>query len=247
MVVEARQPRRGSWPILDALRPPLARSSARSPTDGALEVRSSGELVADLPDRPAHRRPDLPLAPSPARLARRAPATRRSRSCRSRPTSQRYFLRCWRRPNIASRAPVFSTYDHMVGTDTVVAPGGDAAVLRIKGSRRGHRAHDRRQRPPLLPRPARWAARIAVAEAARNVSCAGARADRGHRLPELRLAGRPGGLLAARRGHRRACPRPAARSGSPVVSGNVSLYNEFARRAIWPTPVVGHARACSRT
>ena len=47
------------------------------------------------------------------------------------------FLRLLAHPDIASRSPVFSTYDHMVGTDTVVAPGGDAAVLRIKGSRRG--------------------------------------------------------------------------------------------------------------
>jgi phosphoribosylformylglycinamidine synthase len=147
------------------------------------------------------------------------------------------FLRLLAQPDIASRSPVFSTYDHMVGTDTVVAPGGDAAVLRIKGSRRGIAlATDGNGRLCFLDPHAGGA--IAVAEAARNISCTGA-------LPiavtDCLNFGSPEDPTVAWQmeevidGMADACRA----LGTPVVSGNVSLYNDSRGRPIWPTPVVG--------
>ena len=83
------------------------------------------------------------------------------------------FLDLLAAPNIASRAPVYGRYDHMVGTNTVVQPGGDAAVLRIKGTGRGVAVSTDGNGRLCFLEP-REGGRIAVAEAARNVSCVGA-------------------------------------------------------------------------
>ena len=76
------------------------------------------------------------------------------------------FLDLLGAPNIASRAPVYGRYDHMVGTNTVIQPGGDAAVLRIKGTRRGV-AFSTDGNGRLCYLEPREGGRIAVAEAAR--------------------------------------------------------------------------------
>jgi phosphoribosylformylglycinamidine synthase len=140
-------------------------------------------------------------------------------------------------PNIASRAPVFRRYDHMVGTDTVVAPGGDAAVLRIKGTPLGIAlATDGDGRRCYLD--PREGGRIAVAEAARNVSCVGGEPIA---LTDCLNFGSPDDptvyyqLAEVIEGISEACEA----FGIPVVSGNVSLYNESGGQPIWPTPVVG--------
>ena len=106
------------------------------------------------------------------------------------------FLTMLASPNVASRRGVYRQYDHMVGTRTMGPPGGDAAVMRIKGTRSRHRAVHRRQRAALLPGPV----------PRRRHGCGRGRAQRvlhrrhaarDHQLPQLRLAGRPGGLLPA--------------------------------------------------
>ncbi|HKZ91574.1 MAG TPA: AIR synthase related protein, partial [Candidatus Limnocylindrales bacterium] len=147
------------------------------------------------------------------------------------------FLELLASPNIASRAPIFRRYDHMVGTNTVVQPGGDAAVLRIKGTTRGIAlATDGNGRLCYLE--PREGGRIAVAEAARNVSCVGAEPIA---LTDCLNLGSPQDpavyyqLTEVIEGLAEACQA----LGIPVVSGNVSLYNESAGAAIWPTPVVG--------
>ena len=140
-------------------------------------------------------------------------------------------------PNIASKLPVFRQYDHQVQTNTVVAPGGDAAVLRLKGSRRGIAlATDGNGRICYLD--PYIGGQIAVAEACRNVSCTGA-------LPvavtDCLNFGSPETedvqyqLVQAIAGIRDAC----LAFGIPVISGNVSLYNEAPGGAIYPTPVIG--------
>ena len=124
----------------------------------ASRSREGGVPVADLPIELLTDVPTVPLEPSrPSWLDER----HGSDALDVPPPAdlEDAFLRLLAHPDIASRSPVFSTYDHMVGTDTVVAPGGDAAVLRIKGSRRGIALVDRWQRPTLLPRPTRrWRA-----------------------------------------------------------------------------------------
>ncbi len=147
------------------------------------------------------------------------------------------LLRLLRSPNIASKEPVYRQYDHQVQTNTVVAPGGDAAVLRIKGTRRGIAlCTDGNGRYCYLD-PYRGGA-IAVAEACRNLSCAGAEPIA---LTDCLNFGNPERreiyyqLEWCIRGMAEACRV----LGVPVVSGNVSLYNETQGRAIYPTPVVG--------
>jgi phosphoribosylformylglycinamidine synthase II len=140
-------------------------------------------------------------------------------------------------PNLASKRWIWRQYDHQVLTNTVLGPGHDAAVLRIKGT---HRAialtTDCNGRYCYLDPYAGGA--IAVAEAARNVVCTGAQPiavtdclNFGNpERPEIYYQ-----LEQAIRGMSAACET----FGTPVISGNVSLYNETLGTAVYPTPVVG--------
>ena len=141
-------------------------------------------------------------------------------------------------PNITSKRAVFRRYDHEVQTRTVVRPGaGDAAVLRLRESQRGLAlAVDGNGRLAYLD-PYTGGA-LAVAEACRNVAVSGAAPlavtnclNFGNpQKPEVYYQ-----LQECIRGMADACRA----LGVPVVSGNVSLYNETQGEAIYPTPVVG--------
>jgi phosphoribosylformylglycinamidine synthase II len=140
-------------------------------------------------------------------------------------------------PNVRSRAWVYRRYDHLVGSRTVRRPGLDAAVLRLRPSDRGLAvALDGAGRLARLD-PFTGGA-LAVLEAARNVACAGGEPlavtdclNFGNpEKPEIAWE-----LEQAIEGMAQACES----LGIPVVSGNVSLYNETDGRAIHPTPVVG--------
>lgn len=141
-------------------------------------------------------------------------------------------------PNLCSRAPVYERYDHQVGTNTVLVPGkGDAAILRIKGTQRGL-AVKVDANPRYSKLSPRLGAMHALAEAARNVSVVGGRPlaytdglNCGNpETPEgyFELSETIQGLAEASRA-----------LGLPVVSGNVSLYNEGPNYRIPPTPMVG--------
>ena len=147
------------------------------------------------------------------------------------------LVRLLRSPNIASKEQVYRQYDHHVQTNTVAAPGGDAAVLRIKGSQKGIAlCTDGNGRYCYLDSYQGGA--IAVAEACRNLSCTGAWPIA---LTDCLNFGNPENLETYYRLEQ--CIRGMARAcrvlGVPVVSGNVSLYNETQGRAIYPTPIVG--------
>ena len=140
-------------------------------------------------------------------------------------------------PTVASKVWVYRQYDHMVRTNTVVGPGGDAAVIRVRGTRRALALKtDCNGRYCYLD--PRVGARIAVAEAARNVACTGGRPmaitnnlNFGNpRRPEVYYQ-----LREAVAGMAEACEA----LGTPVTGGNVSLYNENPRGAVYPTPVIG--------
>jgi phosphoribosylformylglycinamidine synthase len=141
-------------------------------------------------------------------------------------------------PNLCSRAPVFERYDHQVGTNTVLLPGkGDAAILRVKGTNRAIAV-----KVDANPRYSKLAPRLgaqhALAEAARNVSVVGGR-------PLAFTDGLNCGSPETPQGYFElsetiAGLADAARAlGLPVVSGNVSLYNEGPNHRIPPTPMVG--------
>ena len=151
---------------------------------------------------------------------------------------EKVLLQLLASPNIASREGIYRQYDHQVQTNTILGPGqGDAALLRIKGTMRALAlATDGNGRLCYLAPYAGGAA--AVAEACRNVVCTGATPlavtdclNFGDpERPEVAYQ-----LEQCIRGIARACEV----LNIPVVSGNVSLYNESGGRPIYPTPVIG--------
>jgi phosphoribosylformylglycinamidine synthase len=147
------------------------------------------------------------------------------------------LLRLLASPNIASKQRVFQQYDHQVQINTVVAPGSDAAVLRIKGTPKAIALTvDGNGRYCYLT-PFTGGI-IAVAEAARNLSCAGAEPLA---ITDCLNFGNPERtdvyyqLEQCIRGMAQACKH----LNLPVISGNVSLYNETRGEPVYPTPVVG--------
>ena len=147
------------------------------------------------------------------------------------------LLRMLSAPNIASKFPVYRQYDYHVQTNTVVEPGGDAAVLRLKGTNRGIAlSTDCNGRICYLDPEVGTA--IAVAEACRNLSVTGAEPvaltdglNFGNpETPDVQYQ-----LTEAIAGMTRA----ANAFGIPIVSGNASMYNEAAGTAIYPTPIIG--------
>ena len=140
-------------------------------------------------------------------------------------------------PEIADKRWVWRQYDHQVLTNTAVGPGSDAAVMRIKGTNKGIALTTDGNGLYCYLDPYVGGA-IAVAEAARNVVCAGAEPlavtdclNFGNpEKPEVYYQ-----MEQVVRGMAAACER----LGTPVISGNVSLYNETNGDAVLPTPVVG--------
>ena len=147
------------------------------------------------------------------------------------------LLRLLGSENIASRRWIFRQYDHQVQNNTVVKPGGDAAVLRLKHSKRGFAvATDGNGRMCALD--PRTGAAMAVAEAARNVVATGARPAA---LTDCLNFGNPEKPDVAYQLEQAIIGlSEAARAlGTPVISGNASLYNETSAGAIFPTPSIG--------
>ena len=147
------------------------------------------------------------------------------------------LLRMLGNPNLRSRRSIFTQYDHQVGTDTVVLPGADAAVMRIKDTELGFAVTtDGRGRHCFLD--PRGGGAATVAEAYRNLSCVGAEPVAVTDCLNFGSPEKPDGyyqLAECIEGMSEACEV----FGTPVVSGNVSLYNETDRGAIYPTPTVG--------
>ncbi|MBA3438400.1 MAG: phosphoribosylformylglycinamidine synthase II, partial [Pyrinomonadaceae bacterium] len=140
-------------------------------------------------------------------------------------------------PNIASKEWIYRQYDHMVRTNTVILPGADAAVVRIKETRRAlAMCLDGTGR--FCAADPREGAKLTVAEAARNVVCVGARPLAITNCLNFSSPEHPEVMWAFSEvidGMAEACRA----FDVPVVSGNVSFYNETEGRGIWPTPVIG--------
>jgi len=140
-------------------------------------------------------------------------------------------------PSIASKEWVYRQYDHMVQTNTTIMPGSDAAALRIRGTKKAIAlVSDCNGRYCYLDPFA--GAQIAVAEAARNLACVGAKAIGVTDCVSFGNPEKPQVFWQFKRaieGMAEACEA----FGTPVVSGNVSFYNETPESAIYPTPVVG--------
>jgi phosphoribosylformylglycinamidine synthase subunit PurL len=140
-------------------------------------------------------------------------------------------------PTIASKAWAYRQYDSTVRTNTVIGPGGDAAVLRIRGTNKAIAVKTDCNGRYVYLDP-RVGGRIAVAEAARNVACTGARPMAITNCLNFGNPTRPEVFFQFREavaGMGEACRA----LGTPVTGGNVSLYNESPGRAVYPTPVIG--------
>jgi phosphoribosylformylglycinamidine synthase subunit PurL len=140
-------------------------------------------------------------------------------------------------PNLTSKQWVYRQYDHMVRTNTAVLPGADAAVVRIKETRRAL-AMSLDGNGRYCAADPRAGAMLVVAEAARNVVCVGARPLAITNCLNFASPERPEVMWSFSEvidGMAEACRA----FNTPVVSGNVSFYNETEGSGILPTPVIG--------
>ncbi len=147
------------------------------------------------------------------------------------------FKRLLASPNIASKQWIYRQYDQFVRTNTIVAPGADAAVIRVKGTKKGLAlTADGNSRYCYLDPYVGGA--VAVAEAARNLACVGARPIGLTDCLNFGSPENPGVMWQfgqVIQGMRDACLALEV----PVVSGNVSFYNETDGTPIYPTPTIG--------
>ncbi|MBE9894461.1 phosphoribosylformylglycinamidine synthase subunit PurL [Enterococcus casseliflavus] len=147
------------------------------------------------------------------------------------------FADLLQQPTIASKRSIFETYDSQVRTNTVVGPGSDAAVLRIKGTNKALAMTTDCNARYLYLDP-EVGGQIAVAEAARNIVASGGRPLAITDCLNFGSPDKPEGfweLSTAADGISEAC----CVLETPVISGNVSLYNETDGQSVYPTPVIG--------
>ena len=140
-------------------------------------------------------------------------------------------------PNICSKHWVYEQYDHMVRTNTAILPGADAAVVRVKETRRAIAMCLDGNGKFAAVNP-REGAKLIVAEAARNVSCVGAKPIAVTNCLNFASPERPEVMWSFSEvvdGMKEACEA----FETPIVSGNVSFYNETEGRGILPTPTIG--------
>lgn len=201
---------------------------------GRMVLRMHGEVVGDLPIDPlAEASPeyDRPWVATPAREELDASSLAKPADTGA------ALMQLMASPNLCSRRWIWEQYDHMVMADTQQRPGGDAAVVRVHGTSRALAITT-----DCTPRyceadPARGGAQ-AVAESWRNLSAVGATPLA---ITDNMNFGNPerpeimGQFVGCIEGMREACNQLAY----PVVSGNVSLYNETNGAAILPTPAIG--------
>jgi phosphoribosylformylglycinamidine synthase subunit PurL len=224
-------------------------------SDGLLTVKQEGKVVAEIPNRaltdeaPVYRRPMTEpeylrevqqLDLDALRLARPELVEGRARSGQA-PDEQldhnAALLALLGSPTIGSKKWVYRQYDHMVRTNTINFPGLGAGVVRIKGTDRAlAMSVDGNGRYCYLD--PYQGAMLAVAEAARNVACAGAKPLGATNCLNFGNPERPAIMwqfAKAVEGIGAACRALDV----PITGGNVSLYNETDGKAIYPTPTIG--------
>ncbi|MEK7376270.1 MAG: phosphoribosylformylglycinamidine synthase subunit PurL, partial [Candidatus Margulisiibacteriota bacterium] len=207
-----------------------------------LRVKINEEVVAEVPARSlAHEAPEYDR-PYEEILNPKSEILNKSKAQNSKPGNKtnynKLLLEKLSDPNIADKAWVYEQYDHMVQTNTAAVPGkADAAVLRIKGSNKMIALTTDGNGKYCFDDPYTGGL-ITVAEAARNVVCCGATPTA---VTDCLNFGNPEKPAVMRqfkecvRGISEACRT----FDTPVVSGNVSFYNENNGVAIYPTPVIG--------
>jgi phosphoribosylformylglycinamidine synthase subunit PurL len=200
---------------------------------GRMQVVHNGEMVADIPvealtdEAPRYERPMF--APGTKTQAQSAMFESENLTAD--------LLTLLSSGNIASKQWVYRQYDHMVRTNTAILPGADAAVVRIKETRRALAMTLDGNGRYCAANP-REGTKLIVAEAARNVVCTGAQPIAITNCLNFASPERPEVMWSFSEvvdGMAEACRALE----TPVVSGNVSFYNETEGRGILPTPVIG--------
>ncbi len=204
---------------------------------GHMVLRFNGEVVCDIPlgpladEAPAY---DRPWVPTPPRAPLGVVPAKSSLS--------ENLLTLMASPDLASRRWIWEQYDHMVGADTVQRPGGDAAVVRVHGSKKGIAISTDCTPRYVFADPVMGGAQ-AIAECWRNITAVGAKPLATTDCMNFGNPQRPeimGQFVGAIEGMAKAC----LALDFPIVSGNVSLYNETKNddgsgSAILPTPAIG--------
>jgi phosphoribosylformylglycinamidine synthase len=198
-------------------------------------VKKAGETVADIPNSaltdaaPVYSRPiRRPDVPAPVEVTQFEASAEEFDST---------FMRIIASPTIASKEWVYRQYDHMVRTNTVVLPGSDATVIRIKEKRRllAMTLDSNARYCAIDPREG---AKLVISEACRNLVVSGARPLALTNCLNFASPERPEVMWQFSEvvdGMAEAC----AAFNTPVTGGNVSFYNETDARGIYPTPVIG--------
>src|SRR4030095_5298832 len=205
-----------------------------------MRVIHEGETVADIPvsaltdEAPLYERPMTAVSP---KSKVQSPKSKEQSTKHKDQDHNDALIKLLASPNLASKQFVYRQYDHMVRTNTAVLPGADAAVVRIKETRRALAMTLDGNGRYCAANP-REGAKLIVAEAARNVVCVGARPIAITNCLNFASPERPEVMWSFSEvvdGMAEACEAFA----TPVVSGNVSFYNETEGRGILPTPVIG--------
>ncbi|HEX9543608.1 MAG TPA: phosphoribosylformylglycinamidine synthase subunit PurL [Pyrinomonadaceae bacterium] len=210
-----------------------------------MRVLHNGETVADIPvaaltdEAPLYERPmERPSLKSQVQSPKSEDQRNKEQSTRHKGQNHNdVLIKLIASPNLASKQFVYRQYDHMVRTNTAVLPGADAAVVRIKETRRALAMTLDGNGRYCAANP-REGAKLIVAEAARNVVCVGARPLAITNCLNFASPERPEVMWSFSEvidGMAEACRA----FNTPVVSGNVSFYNETEGRGILPTPVIG--------
>jgi phosphoribosylformylglycinamidine synthase len=216
----------------------LAHALVGRVTDsGKIVIKSGGQTVAELPIAPLT--DDAPLYDRPRARPPWQDEVQKMPALADAPKPGESLLKLLASPSIASKEWVYRQYDHMVRIGTAVRPGaGDAAVVRFTGQREGGVALSAGCNSRWCYLDPRLGAAHAVAEAARNVSCVGGEPLAITDCLNFGNPQRPEILWQ----FEQACLGIADACNAletPVVSGNVSLYNETEGKAVLPTPMIG--------
>ncbi len=202
-------------------------------TTGRLVIKQHGKVEADMPIQPISEQApqyDRPWTPSPKKPVIAAPSVPVHDPAKA-------LLKLMGCPDLASRRWIWEQYDHLVRGHTVQRPGGDAAIVRIPGSTKGL-AMVVDCTPRYCAADPEVGGAQAVAETFRNLTAVGAKPLA---ITDNMNFGNPekpeimGQFVGCIEGMRNACETLEY----PVVSGNVSLYNETQGQAILPAPVIG--------
>src|SRR5438270_3217223 len=201
--------------------------------DGMMRVRNNGSVAAEIPAKPLA--DEAPLYSREAKSPTRAAVA--SLAALPKIDNHQALRQLLRDPTIASKNWVYRQYDHTVRTGTIVKPGSDAAVFFVRYANKILAATSDCNSLYCALGP-REGAKIAVAEAARNLTCSGAKPLA---VTDNLNFGNPykpenfWQLREAVEGAAEACRA----FGTPVTGGNVSLYNESPAGVVDPTPTIG--------